>query len=79
MFSSSSRGCSKRSHTVIFLYHGPPTSRKIFERFRILIIGRANTGKTTILQRVCKTREDADIHDSAGKKVRAMIESVVLG
>ncbi|KAG1743765.1 hypothetical protein EDD22DRAFT_1005920 [Suillus occidentalis] len=47
----------------------PPTLRKIFERFRILIIGRANAGKTTILQRVCKTQEDPDIHDSAKTKI----------
>ncbi|KAG2752886.1 hypothetical protein P692DRAFT_201742300, partial [Suillus brevipes Sb2] len=47
----------------------PPTLRKFFERFRILIIGRANAGKTTILQRVCKTQEDPDIYDSAGKKI----------
>ena len=26
-------------------------------RFRVLIIGRANAGKTTILQRVCNTTE----------------------
>ena len=26
-------------------------------RFRVLIIGRANAGKTTILQRVCDTTE----------------------
>ncbi|KAF5378337.1 hypothetical protein D9615_008704 [Tricholomella constricta] len=38
-------------------------------RFRILIIGRANAGKTTILQKVCNTTEDPEIFDSKGNKV----------
>ncbi|KAF5378324.1 hypothetical protein D9615_008726 [Tricholomella constricta] len=38
-------------------------------RFRILIIGRANAGKTTILQKVCNTTEDPEIFDSEGNKV----------
>ncbi|KAG1791240.1 GTP-binding protein [Suillus plorans] len=43
--------------------------RQEFRRFRILIIGRANAGKTTILQRVCDTRENPEIYDSAGEKI----------
>ena len=31
-------------------------------RFRILIIGRANAGKTTILQRVCDTTDSPEIY-----------------
>ncbi|KAN0092578.1 hypothetical protein V8E55_003362 [Tylopilus felleus] len=31
--------------------------RNKFGRFRILVIGRANAGKTTLIQRVCKTTE----------------------
>ncbi|KAF7344047.1 hypothetical protein MVEN_01694200 [Mycena venus] len=31
-------------------------------RFRVLIVGRANAGKTTILQRVCDTTDDPEIH-----------------
>ncbi|KAG2135156.1 hypothetical protein DEU56DRAFT_401094 [Suillus clintonianus] len=42
-------------------------------RFRILIIGRANAGKTTILQRVCNTRNDPDIFNSAGEKIDATV------
>ena len=38
--------------------------------FRVLIIGRANAGKTTILQKVCNTTEHPEIFDSKGKKVR---------
>ncbi|KAG2040187.1 era-like GTP-binding protein [Suillus americanus] len=42
-------------------------------RFRILVIGRANAGKTTILQRVCNTRENPEIYNSAGKKIDATV------
>ena len=31
-------------------------------QFRVLIIGRANAGKTTILQRVCETTESPVIY-----------------
>ena len=44
-------------------------SRKYFEAFRILIMGRANAGKTTILQRVCATTEQPEIFDGNGNKV----------
>ena len=39
-------------------------------RFRVLVIGRANAGKTTILQKVCNTSEQPDIFDGKGNKVR---------
>jgi hypothetical protein len=39
-------------------------------RFRVLIMGRANAGKTTILQKVCNTAEQPEIFDSRGIKVR---------
>jgi len=32
--------------------------RAKYTHFRILIIGRANVGKTTLLKRVCNTKED---------------------
>jgi GTPase SAR1 family protein len=38
-------------------------------KFRILIIGRANAGKTTILQRVCDTIEEPEIYNKDGEKV----------
>src|SRR5579863_7867592 len=31
-------------------------------KFRVLIIGRANAGKTSILQRVCETTESPEIY-----------------
>ncbi|KAG2059315.1 era-like GTP-binding protein [Suillus hirtellus] len=43
--------------------------RQRIDRFRILIIGRANAGKTTILKRVCNTRENPEIYNSAGAKI----------
>ncbi|KAF7973843.1 hypothetical protein HWV62_14132 [Athelia sp. TMB] len=38
------------------------------DRFRILIIGRANAGKTTILQKVCGTKKAPTICDAEGTK-----------
>ena len=43
--------------------------REKFGRFRILIIGRANAGKTTILQRICNSTEEPEIFDGDGNKV----------
>ncbi|KAI6141683.1 hypothetical protein BKA82DRAFT_744402 [Pisolithus tinctorius] len=40
-------------------------------RFRILVMGRANAGKTTILQRVCNTTDEPEIFDGNGEKVDA--------
>lgn len=40
-----------------------------FPRFRVLVIGRANSGKTTLLQRVCNTTESPIVRDQNGKKV----------
>ncbi|KAG2145437.1 uncharacterized protein EDB93DRAFT_1087141 [Suillus bovinus] len=47
----------------------PSRIRGKIRRFRILIIGRTNAGKTTILGRVCNTRDNPEIHDSAGNKI----------
>ena len=38
--------------------------------FRILVIGRANSGKTTLLKKVCNSVEDPEIFHPSGKKVR---------
>ncbi|KAI6139521.1 GTP-binding protein [Pisolithus tinctorius] len=42
---------------------------KQIERFRILVMGRANAGKTTILQRVCNSSENPEIFDRNGNKI----------
>jgi hypothetical protein len=47
--------------------------RQKFDRFRILIIGRANAGKTTILQKVCNTQENPEIYNSAGNQVQSIM------
>ena len=41
----------------------PYDLRAKYTRFRILVIGRANSGKTTLLQRVCDTTDDPCIYD----------------
>jgi len=40
-------------------------------QFRILIIGKANAGKTTILRKVCNAKPDAKpiIYDAEGREV----------
>jgi len=41
-------------------------------RFRILIIGKANSGKTTILRKVCNAEPDAKpiVYDAKGKELK---------
>ncbi|KAG5729610.1 hypothetical protein E4T56_gene18836 [Termitomyces sp. T112] len=43
--------------------HAASKLREKYEHFRILVIGRANAGKTTLLKRVCNTDEDPCIYD----------------
>lgn len=45
----------------------PPPRRLPKIDFRVLIIGRANAGKTSILQRVCETTESPIIYRGDGK------------
>ncbi|KZP02500.1 hypothetical protein FIBSPDRAFT_1055836 [Athelia psychrophila] len=48
-------------------------SRELRERcprFRTLIIGRANAGKTTILQKVCGTTKKPVVYDAQGEKIK---------
>ncbi|KAI6115748.1 hypothetical protein EV401DRAFT_2198061 [Pisolithus croceorrhizus] len=42
-------------------------------RFRILVMGRANAGKTTILQRVCNTTDQPEIFNGKGERVDATV------
>lgn len=39
-------------------------------RLRVLIVGRANSGKTTILKKICNTMDDPELYDGKGGKVR---------
>ncbi|KAI6012926.1 hypothetical protein BKA83DRAFT_4364941 [Pisolithus microcarpus] len=58
-------------------YHlDPELARKYManiKRFRILVMGRANAGKTTILQRVCNTADNPEIFDGEGNKIESNI------
>ena len=45
-------------------------------RFRVLIIGRANAGKTTILQRVCNTTEQPKIFNRKGHEVFHVLDII---
>jgi AAA+ ATPase superfamily predicted ATPase len=44
--------------------------RQKYSHFRILVIGRANAGKTTLLKRVCNTTDDPRIYDEKRNLVR---------
>ena len=62
------RSSSESSHPLaqrssIMNDRNPYDLREKYTRFRILVIGRANAGKTTVLQRVCNTTEDPCIYD----------------
>ncbi|KAI6045511.1 hypothetical protein EDC04DRAFT_3104671 [Pisolithus marmoratus] len=46
---------------------------KKINRFRILVMGRANAGKTTILQRVCNSTDKPEIFDGKGNKIESDI------
>ncbi|KAI6002578.1 hypothetical protein F5J12DRAFT_206031 [Pisolithus orientalis] len=51
---------------------GPTQAKRRIDhipRFRILVMGRANAGKTTVLQRVCNTTDQPEIFDGNGEKV----------
>jgi GTPase SAR1 family protein len=50
--------------------------RAKFGRFRILVVGRANAGKTTLLQRICNTTEKPEIFDREGNKVDLAFRAV---
>src|SRR6266568_3787168 len=50
-------------------------ARQKYSHFRILVIGRANAGKTTLLKRVCNTTEDPRIYDEGKNLVRFLSNS----
>ncbi|KAG6380320.1 hypothetical protein JVT61DRAFT_8429 [Boletus reticuloceps] len=45
-----------------------------FGQFRILIIGPANSGKTTILRGICDSTENPEIYDGDGNKARIWVD-----
>ena len=42
-------------------------------RLRILVIGRSNSGKTTLLQRICNATELPEVFNSKGERVRYLL------
>ncbi|KAK7026314.1 GTP-binding protein [Favolaschia claudopus] len=52
--------------------------RSKLSHFRILILGRANAGKTTILKGVCNSVEDPEIFNLRGKKARRRIDPLIV-
>ena len=57
---------------------GPAEIHRECGQFRILVIGKANAGKTTILRKVCNAKPDAKpiIYDEKGKKVKRNLVDV---
>jgi signal recognition particle receptor subunit beta len=50
--------------------------RQETKRFRILIIGNANAGKTTILEKVCQAKGRNPVFlDAAGNKVSSVLSN----
>ncbi|KDQ53786.1 hypothetical protein JAAARDRAFT_136699 [Jaapia argillacea MUCL 33604] len=43
--------------------------RRKYSRFRVLVMGKANAGKTTILQKVCNTTDQPTILNAQGQKI----------
>ncbi|KAG6815341.1 hypothetical protein H0H93_010101 [Arthromyces matolae] len=56
---------TRRRNSSIPVGQGEAIRRKA-GRFRVLIIGRANSGKTTILKKVCSSAEEPAIYDGGG-------------
>ncbi|KDQ11763.1 hypothetical protein BOTBODRAFT_35019 [Botryobasidium botryosum FD-172 SS1] len=44
-------------------------------RFRVLIIGKANAGKTTILRALCGTDDKPEVYDDKGRRIGAVRET----
>ncbi|KDQ64038.1 hypothetical protein JAAARDRAFT_117913 [Jaapia argillacea MUCL 33604] len=43
--------------------------RQKYRQFRVLVMGKANAGKTTILQKVCNTTDQPVIYNGQGEKI----------
>ncbi|KAF9461846.1 hypothetical protein BDZ94DRAFT_1262769 [Collybia nuda] len=52
--------------------------KKKAKRFRVLIIGGANAGKTTILRKICNTTDNPEIFDGEGRKININLEPTIL-
>lgn len=43
------------------------------KRFRALIVGRANAGKTSILKSICDSKDEPRIYNAEGEEVRRLL------
>ena len=50
-------------------------AREKYRYFRILVIGRANAGKTTLLKRVCNTTDEPCIYDEKSNSLVRFLPS----
>ena len=48
--------------------------RTRFNQFRVLVVGRANAGKTTLLRKICNATGDPIVFRPNGEKVRYMVK-----
>ena len=62
--------CQSYNTPLLPAMHKAIDLRSKCRHFRILVIGRANSRKTTLLKKVCNSVEDPEIFDPSGKKVR---------
>jgi len=53
-------------------------ARNEYRQFRILVIGRANAGKTTLLKRVCNTTKEPCIYDAENNNLVSHSSDVYL-
>ena len=42
--------------------------------FRVLILGKANAGKTSLLKKVCDSIDEPEVYSPSGRKVRSGLE-----
>ncbi|KAL4076517.1 hypothetical protein V8B97DRAFT_1866918 [Scleroderma yunnanense] len=57
----------------------PARVKEHFDRigcFRVLVMGRSNAGKTTILQRVCNTTDLPEVFNSEGEKSELLLRDI---
>ncbi|TFK48699.1 hypothetical protein OE88DRAFT_1634323 [Heliocybe sulcata] len=47
--------------------------RKTFQKFRILVVGKANSGKTTLLKKFCMSDEEPVVRDMSGRSVSSCV------
>lgn len=53
--------------------HDPPLLMSRRARFRVLIMGRANAGKTTVLKKICNDEDIPIVRNHKGKVVSALV------